>query len=182
MTGPIFLVVGPPAVGKSTTSRALAARFSRGIHIEVDRLREQVVAGYALPGEDRMDDLILQVALARRSASRTAIDYAEAGFAVAIDDFTDPHGMADYTDLLERPGTYAVLLVPSQDEAQRRVIARSGEGEGSAFIRGAIPLVYGDLPPYRERFAREGWLVLDSTDLTVDGTVDAILAHAGIAT
>ena len=179
MTGPIFLIVGPPAVGKSTTSGALAARFRRGIHIEVDRLREQVVAGYALPGDDRNDDLILQIALARRSASRTAIDYAEAGFAVAIDDFTDPHGMADYADLLERPGTYAVLLVPSQDAAQRRVIARSGDGESSAFIRGAIPGVYSYLGPYRERSAREGWIVVDSTDLTVEETVDAILARAG---
>ena len=47
---PIYLVVGPPAVGKSTTSGALAARFPKSLHIPVDDFRNMVVSGIELPG------------------------------------------------------------------------------------------------------------------------------------
>ncbi len=177
MTGPIFLVVGPPAAGKTTTSRALAMRFARGMHVPVDALRELVVSGLALPGDVWTDEATLQLALARRAASRLALDYAAEGFAVAIDDFVDPFGLADYAELLERPGTHPVLLVPSMDAAHARNVARSGDGDAAAFIAHAIPAVYSYLDPYRERSAREGWIVVDSTDLTVEETVDAILAR-----
>lgn len=64
----IYLVVGPPAVGKSTTSRALAARFPRSVHIPVDDLRHMVVAGLALPVAEWSDELTRQVTLARNAA------------------------------------------------------------------------------------------------------------------
>jgi tRNA A37 N6-isopentenylltransferase MiaA len=35
----MFLIAGPPAVGKSSTSRALAARFPRCLYIPVDDIR-----------------------------------------------------------------------------------------------------------------------------------------------
>ena len=45
----LFLIVGGPAVGKSSTATALARRFPRAVHVEVDKLREMVVSGLALP-------------------------------------------------------------------------------------------------------------------------------------
>ena len=70
---PIFLVVGPPAVGKSTTSRSLAAHFPQSIHVPVDDLRDMVVSGLVLPGQDWSAELALQVNLARQSATHSAL-------------------------------------------------------------------------------------------------------------
>ena len=174
---PIFLIVGGPGVGKSTTSRALAARFPRSIHIPVDDLRHMVVSGLALPEAEWIPELVRQIALARAGAVRLALDYAAAGFAVVLDDFYDPHGLAEYRELLTRPETNGIVLVPSQAEARRRNAARS-PGEAGAYIDEAIPTAYGFLEPALERLAAKGWLVLDTTALDVDGAVAAIVEHA----
>jgi adenylate kinase family enzyme len=42
---PIFLILGSPAAGKSTVSKALLQRFERGFHIPVDDFRHMVVSG-----------------------------------------------------------------------------------------------------------------------------------------
>jgi len=55
---PMFLVIGSPAVGKSTTSRALAARFHKSVHIPVDNVRDMVVSGLRLPSPVWSDDLV----------------------------------------------------------------------------------------------------------------------------
>ena len=83
----IYLIIGPPAVGKSTTSRALAGRFPRSIHIPVDDLRNMVVNGLALPAAEWGDELSRQVALARNAVIAMALAYRQAGFTVVIDDF-----------------------------------------------------------------------------------------------
>ncbi|MBE2233692.1 MAG: hypothetical protein IAE85_09370 [Anaerolinea sp.] len=72
---PIFLVVGSPAVGKSTTAAALARRFAKSIHIPVDALRDMVAAGQALPGPQWGDELIEQLAASRASAVFMALTY-----------------------------------------------------------------------------------------------------------
>jgi len=93
---PIFWVVGPPAVGKSTTSRALPARFPKSLHIPVDDIRNMVVSGIELPGAVWSDDLTQQVTLARTSVIQMALSYHRAGFVVVIDDFWDPNHRSDY--------------------------------------------------------------------------------------
>jgi predicted kinase len=174
---PIFLVVGGPGVGKSTTCRALAATFPGSIHIPVDALRDMVVSGLALPEPDWGEELVRQIALARGAAVRMALDYADAGFAVVLDDFWDPNGLTEYRMLLRRPATYGIVLYPTPEEARRRNAARS-PGPAGAYIDAAIPFAYKVLEPVVGHLPREGWLVLDTTHLDVDGSVAAILDHA----
>jgi predicted kinase len=176
---PIFLIVGGPGVGKSTTCRALAATFDRAIHIDVDRLREMVVSGLALPDAEWGDEVVLQVRLAREAAIRMADAYADAGFAVVLDDFHDPNRLAEYDELLRRPGASAVLLYPTMDEARRRNAVRS-PGAAGAFIDAAIPGVYAELTPLVDGIRAKGWLVLDTTDMDVDAAVAAIRDRAAL--
>ena len=117
----IFLLVGPPAVGKSTTARALAAHFEKSIHIPVDDLRDMVISGLALPGGDWDEKLVEQLRLARESAAHMALAYRQAGFTVALDDFWDPASrLLEYSRLFEEPQVHRVLLFPSQRAAEER--------------------------------------------------------------
>ena len=172
---PIFWVVGPPAVGKSTTSRALAARFPKSLHIPVDDLRNMVVSGIALPGAVWSDDLTQQVALARTSVVHMALTYHRAGFVVVIDDFWDPNHQSDYRDLLGHPDLHKIVLYPGQSEAHRRNLQRSGESPARAYIDEGVRIVYQQLNAAVPQLAQEGWIVVDTTALSVEATVTTIL-------
>jgi hypothetical protein len=178
---PVFLVVGPPAVGKTTTSRALAGRFTRSVHVPVDDLRHMVVSGLALPAIEWADEVVRQIALARRVAIRMAEDYAASGFAVVLDDFPDPFLLAEYAALGARPRTHRILLLPPQEVALRRNRGRSGDGPEGDYIDGALPVAYAIVEPHVDRLRAEGWVVLDTSDLGVEETADAILRLTGEA-
>ena len=179
---PIFLVVGAPAVGKSTTSRALAARFARSIHIPVDDLRDMVVSGLVLPNPRWSEPLIEQVRLARHSAVASALRYADAGFTVVLDDFWDPPGLLEYDELPGDRRFHRVLLRPDRAEALRRNFGRHGDDPVRAYLDEGIHLVYDNLdtPAAQARLERGRWLVLDTTHLPVDAAVRRILEHTGV--
>ena len=172
---PIFLVVGPPAVGKSTTCRALARRFSRSIHIPVDDIRNMVVSGLVLPAAEWSDELILQIALARKVVVQMALDYHQAGFTVVIDDFWDADHLSDYTGLLEQPAFHKIVLYPAQGTAHQRNLQRSEDSPARSYIDQGIEIVYQQLKVAAPTLEQEGWLVVDTTSLDVDETVTRIL-------
>ena len=178
---PIYMVVGPPAVGKSTTSRALAARFSKGVHIPVDDLREMVVSGKLLPGAEWSSELAQQISLARAGAVHIALSYHAAGFAVVIDDFWDPHHAADYRVLLDHPQAHKIILYPEQSEAHLRNLQRAGESPGRSYIDEGIRIVYRQLAAALPALAQGGWLVVDTTALDIAGGVSAVLQQTGMS-
>jgi predicted kinase len=177
---PIFLVVGPPAVGKSTTSRLLAAQFPKSLHIPVDDVRNMVVSGLLLPAAQWSEDLAQQVTLARRSVVQIALNYNEAGYAVVIDDFWDYDHISDYQTLLERPNLHKVVLFPSQDTAHQRNLQRSGASPSRAYIDEGIQIVYQQLHSVVQQLLEQGWVVVNSTSLSADETVSIILRQCPI--
>jgi energy-coupling factor transporter ATP-binding protein EcfA2 len=172
---PIYLIVGPPAVGKSTTSRALAAHLPKSIHIPVDDIRHMVVSGLVLPGPEWAGEMLRQITLARTIVVEMALSYHRAGFAVVIDDFFDPYHLAEYSALLALPNIHRIVLFPDQAEAHRRCFGREGDGPGRAYIDGGIHMMYGFLNAAMDRLVRDGWMIVDTTRLSVDATVEAIL-------
>lgn len=177
----IFLLVGGPAVGKSTTARALAARFPKSVCIPVDTVRDMVVSGQALPGTDWSDDLVEQLVVARECAAYMALAYRRAGFVVVIDDFWDPHsGLAEYAPLISYPQTRRVLLYPSQNAAHARNLNRSGAGIARDYIDGGIQIVYEHLATAVDSLEVQGWLVLDTTEQSVEDVVSSILERVAI--
>lgn len=173
---PIFVIVGGPAAGKSTTARALAAAFGRGIHIPVDDLRNMVQSGLLLPAAAWSDALAAQVALARRAALDMARRYREAGFAVVIDDFIDPRGLAEYSALRADEGVVRVVLRPDPEVARERNRRRAQTREGQDYLDAGIHAVYQELDRQGPALARAGWMMLDNTELSVAETVERILA------
>lgn len=173
---PIYLIIGPPAVGKSTTSHILATCFPHSIHIPVDDVRNMVVAGLALPAAEWSAELTRQVALARNAVIAMALAYREAGYGVVIDDFWDPNQLAEYQPLFGTPNVHRVLLLPDRSEAHRRNLLRSGDTPARVYIDEGIRIIYDELVVALSDLRQQGWMVIDTSRLSVDEVVEAILA------
>lgn len=174
---PIFLIVGAPAVGKSSTAHALAAQYPKGIHIPVDNLRDMVVTGRAYPGSIWSPELVEQLKLARESTAQMALNYSNAGFAVTIDDFWDSNSrLSEYQAVFQDSRTHKILLYPSQLTAQERNQKRAGAGNENAYIAAGIQAVYEHLQNAISDLRQQGWIVIDTSHQDVATTVKSILA------
>jgi adenylylsulfate kinase-like enzyme len=169
---PIFLIMGTPASGKSTIAKALMQRFERGLHIPVDDLRHLVVAGLSDMAFEIPPETFRQLRLAREAASVMARMYSDEGFAVAIDDFwLGENPDEDYNRKISRRVT-RVLLLPKLETTLKRLYARNpDEGSFKLILESAVRSLQTGI----ETHPKTGWLVIDSSDLSVEQTVDLIL-------
>ena len=173
-----FFLAGAPAVGKSTTAHALAAHFQKSIHISVDTIREMVVSGLTLPGNQWGEDLIEQLALARESVTQIAMTYNKSGFVVVIDDFWDSNSqLLEYSLLFQEQNVNKILLMPSQQAAEERNLKRSNSDDGGMYIADGIRTVYESLKTDISYLEQQGWIIADTTDKTIDSTVEYILGQ-----
>jgi predicted kinase len=178
-TAPLYLICGAPASGKSSAARAVAASFARGLHINVDHLRDMVVAGGVNPGASWSPALVEQLALARATAVEMAQRYRGAGFAVVIDDFWDPVSrLAEYASIMDAASGRRVILYPAQAKVHTQALARAGSAEAAAYLDEGIRAVYADLQRAAPALAASGWLLLDTTSETVATTVEKLRALA----
>lgn len=121
-----LLLTGGPAVGKTTCGRALAEEVARGTYVDVDDVRQLVVAGaeplWAGPEGQA------QHMLGASNASALARNFLAAAFDVTLADVLTPATARIYRDLL--PGC---LIVHLRNLARRRSSSRC----------------HPDLPPHR---------------------------------
>ena len=81
----VWIINGIPGAGKSTTARALAQQYSRGVHIEGDRLQECIVSGAVWPGEHPLEEERRQIHLNVRHQCLLAKSFAQEGFTPVLD-------------------------------------------------------------------------------------------------
>lgn len=115
-----LVLTGGPAVGKTTTGRALAQRRPRAAFVDADDVRQLVVAG-ARPLW-RGDEGAAQHRLGAQNTSLLAESFLRAGFEVVVADVVTPSTAAAYRTRL--PDCLLVHLVVPVDEARRRAATR----------------------------------------------------------
>jgi AAA domain len=167
----IWLITGAPGAGKTTVSVALCRRFPLAVHIPVDDIRDWVRSGFSSPTEWSVET-DRQFALARRGAARVAADYADAGFVAVLDDVVRESHLDQYTDYLGGSDLRKVLLSPTLEI----VLARNATPGRKPFDPSTLEAACRGLHPLliAENTTEHGWVVLDSTTLDIDETVDAI--------
>lgn len=120
-----YLITGVPGAGKSTVSRALAAEFERGVHIEADVLSFVfVVSGQAkapFVDDEARAEWDRQMRLRRRNMCLLADSYAADGFVPVMDDVVTRRGELDLiVDLLKTRPIYMFVLAPDLEIAAKR--------------------------------------------------------------
>ena len=174
---PIFVISGTPASGKSSVAKALMQRFAQGVHIAVDDLREMVVSGIAHPVPEWTAETARQFSLARGNAALIAGRYSSAGFAVVVDDvFSERDFGADYAVHFADAQPHRVLLLPSLEVALRRNSERTHKDFHHETLTGVIRYLHAEYTVMDVR----GWLVIDSSELGVEETVNLILERSGV--
>jgi hypothetical protein len=143
--------------------------------VPVDDARARVLTGYAPPGSPWSAPLVEQVRLARESALDSAYRYAASGFAVVLDDFLDPPVLQEYDILQSWPGVRRVVLAPTRDEARRRCARRDPDPGSRRYIEGGIDIAYDILRTAAAALRERGYHIVDTSDLTVEATVDHVL-------
>jgi hypothetical protein len=140
----------------------------------VDDLRLWVISGIAHPVPTWTDETTRQFRLARRSAAYTARLYAEAGFAVAVDDVLFPHAAdEEFVKPLEGHTVRKVLLRPSLEVALSRNATRINKTFDTSLLADEIRNLHGNMSV--SMYERWGWHVIDTSEMGLEETVDEIL-------
>lgn len=115
-----LILSGGPAAGKSTCGRLLAESRERAAFIDVDDIRQLVVAGDATlwSGSEGESQLLL----AARNTSALIRNISADGFDVVAADFVTPDSLRVYREQL--PDSLVIHLAISLDGALRRAATR----------------------------------------------------------
>ncbi len=124
----VLILTGPPGSGKSSVAEALADRYDRVAHVQVDLLRRFITpTGYIAPDHPGFER---QQALATRNACALAENFLAERIAVIIDDVVIwPEDLERYVKGLTTAGgpLHFIRLVPSIETCQERNRGRTAD-------------------------------------------------------
>lgn len=166
----VVLVTGVMAAGKSTVAQALAERLPRAAHVRGDAFRRMIVSGRAEMLPEPGEEALAQLRLRHRLAAAAADTYAADGFTAVVQDVVLGEHLPAFTRLVRTRPLYVVVLAPHAGAVAAREAGRGKTGYGGGWTPEGLDRVL------REETPRTG-LWLDTSELTVEATVEAILAR-----
>lgn len=169
---PIFLITGPPAAGKTTVSRAVLRHFEFGLHLPVDEMRTWVLSGLS-ESIAWTDETTRQFTLAEEAAADVARRYHGSGFAVAYDHCRNLARQDEIARLLGVENVVKICLCPSLEENLHRNRTRTNKD----FDARVLDDIIRGMNAAMATAAPKGWLMLDTTEMTVEETVQAVLTY-----
>jgi hypothetical protein len=155
------------AAGKSTVAQLLASRFARGVCLEGDLFRRSIVSGREDITPDGSPEALEQLRLRYSLAAAAADRYFDAGFNVVVEDVVAGPILSEYAEMIHSRPCHVVVLLPSLEAVAAREAEREHKGYG-AWTVGQLYEGFASKTP------RIGFW-LDTTDLTSEETVEAIL-------
>jgi hypothetical protein len=165
-----FLITGVPGSGKTTVATALAMRFSLAAHADDDALISMIVSGSRPPATERDPEARRQILLRARNAALLIDSFAAAGVVPVFDDVVVRLSHLNYYRKMVRTRPFhLVVLAPDWGVALRRDRSRQKQ----------VAEIWRHLDDVLRNELRGEGIWIDSSDLTVDETVDAILLQSG---
>jgi hypothetical protein len=162
----ILVVSGLPGAGKTTTAGLLARQMTAAAHIEADRLQQLVVSGAAVPHMSGISsEAERQLRLRLRNSCLLARSFLEYGFNAIIDDIVAGPRFDHLVEDLDGVAFSFVMLLPDFEHVKER-----WRSMGSPYVD-TWDWIDDDI---RLRTPRVG-LWLDTTNLTAEETVDAVI-------
>lgn len=166
----IILITGNMASGKSSVAQALAERLPKSVHLRGDVFRRMIVNGQAEMSVELSEEAVRQLHLRYELAVSTAKRYAEAGFTVVYQDIIIGQSLTEITATLAPFRLAVVVLCPRAEVVAAREQARGKKGYPDRAAVDTFDQVLHNKTP------RIGYW-LDNSDLTIEETVDHLLAH-----
>ena len=170
----IILITGLMAAGKSTIAQALAERLPQSVHLRGDLFRRMIINGQVPMGFELNEEAVAQLNLRYAIATTVARMYLQAGFTVIYQDIILGETLTEIVDKLRPFRLHVVVLCPDATVVAEREAGRGKRGYGD---RGEISNFDKVL---REATPPIGFW-LDTTSLTVQETVEQILANLATA-
>jgi chloramphenicol 3-O-phosphotransferase len=166
---PVFVITGIMAAGKSAVAERLACRFDRGVHVRGDVYRRMIRSGQVAADPGGGSEAQRQLWLRYRLTAHAAEAFHQEDFSVVVQDVILGGFVPRFLELIRVRPLHLVVLAPSPEVVAEREAARGKNGYGS-WTPHTLDLVL------RQETPRLG-LWLDTSAMTVDETVDVILAR-----
>jgi chloramphenicol 3-O-phosphotransferase len=171
----IILITGNMAAGKSSVAQALAERLPKSVHLRGDLFRRMIVNGQAEMGFELSAEAAQQLQLRYDLAVTSAKRYAQAGFTVVYQDIVIGPALPEVIASFQPAQPLVVVLCPRAEVVAARESARGKTGYAD---RAAVEAFDRAL---RAETPRVGYW-LDTSELTLAETVDAIVRHFRLTT
>jgi chloramphenicol 3-O-phosphotransferase len=169
----VVIITGVQGAGKSSVAAALASVLERSIHLDGDLIYRMVVSGRENMSPSPSGEAVRQLRLRYAAAVEVLRIYATAGFSTVYSDVIRQEDYPAIIHGLSPLSVCTVVLTPSTDVVVAREISRGKNSYRDWMRTGlslseSIDMLYGDLPV--------GGIRIDSSNLTLEATVDAIRA------
>ncbi len=161
-----ILITGIMASGKSTIAQRVAEKLPKSVHLRGDLFRRMIVNGRVDIESPLSDDALNQLRLRYSLAAQVANAYCSAGFSVVYQDVIIGAILQDVVEMHRQWPLYVVLLCPSPAVAVDRDAHRHKQVYHSWTPEELDHALRHDTPKLG--------LWLDTSDMTVEETVDAI--------